>query len=205
MCGIQAGQMQKAAPKESLAMPELSLYQFCMQITLVMTVVGQDRPGLIEAVARLVRHHGGNWLESRMCRLGGEFAGILRVNVPTENKEKFVQSLGELKSEGLTVVVQPDVATPQKAGSVALLTLVGQDRPGIVREISHVIARHGVNIEELETECSSAPMSGETLFSANARLFIPQDCDVANLRADLELIAADLQVEIRFEKAREIK
>ncbi len=186
-------------------MPELSLYQFCMQITLVMTVVGQDRPGLIEAVARLVRHHGGNWLESRMCRLGGEFAGILRVNVPTENKEKFVQSLGELKSEGLTVVVQPDVATPQKAGSVALLTLVGQDRPGIVREISHVIARHGVNIEELETECSSAPMSGETLFSANARLFIPQDCDVANLRADLELIAADLQVEIRFEKAREIK
>ena len=103
------------------------------------------------------------------------------------------------------MVVQPDVATPQKAGSVALLTLVGQDRPGIVREISHVIARHGVNIEELETECSSAPMSGETLFSANARLFIPQDCDVANLRADLELIAADLQVEIRFEKTREIK
>ncbi|MDH7503357.1 MAG: ACT domain-containing protein [Verrucomicrobiota bacterium] len=197
--------MQKAAPKESLAMPELSLYQFCMQIPLVMTVVGQDRPGLIEAVARIVGDHGGNWLESRMCRLGGEFAGILRVNVPAENKDKFVQSLGELKSEGLTVVVQPDVAMPQKAGSAASLTLVGQDRPGIVREISHVIARHGVNIEELETECSSAPMSGEMLFSAGARLFIPQNCDVANLRADLELIAADLQVEIRFEKASEIK
>ncbi|MGC8990045.1 MAG: glycine cleavage system protein R [Verrucomicrobiia bacterium] len=197
--------MQKAVPKESLAMPELSIYQCSMQTPLVMTVVGQDRPGLIEAVARIVGHHGGNWLESRMCRLGGEFAGILRVNVPAENKDKFVQSLGELKSEGLTVVVQPDVAMPQKAGSAASLTLVGQDRPGIVREISHVIARHGVNIEELETECSSAPMSGEMLFSASARLFIPQNCEVANLRADLELIAADLQVEIRFEKASENK
>jgi glycine cleavage system regulatory protein len=197
--------MQKAMPKESLATPELSLYQFHMQIPLVMTVVGQDRPGLIEAIARLVRQHGGNWLESRMCRLGGEFAGILRVNVPTEKKDVFVQSLAGLKAEGLTVVVQPDVAMPQKPGSVALLSLVGQDRPGIVREISHVIAQHCVNIEELETECSSAPMSGETLFSASARLFIPQSCDVAKLRADLELIAADLQVEIHFEKAKETK
>ena len=57
-----------------------------MQRLLVMTVIGQDRPGLVESVAALVAENGGNWLESRMSRLGGHFAGILRVEVPGENE-----------------------------------------------------------------------------------------------------------------------
>jgi glycine cleavage system regulatory protein len=168
-----------------------------MQRLLVMTVIGQDRPGLVESVAALVAEHGGNWLESRMSRLGGHFAGILRVEVPGENEAPLVAALKKLESRGLTVVVHPDQPKPLPASTrQSVLEIVGQDRPGIVREISHALASFGVNVEELETECVSAAMSGETMFKARARLSLPESCDAAQVRQQLERIAADLIVEI---------
>jgi glycine cleavage system regulatory protein len=168
-----------------------------MQSLLVMTVIGQDRPGLVDSVAALVAKHGGNWLESRMSRLGGHFAGILRVEVPSENEPPLVAALKQLQARGLTVVVHPDQPKPHPAAArQSVLEIVGQDRPGIVREISHALASFGVNVEELHTECESAAMSGETMFKAHARLSIPESCDVAQVRQQLERIAADLIVEI---------
>ena len=168
-----------------------------MQRLLVMTIIGQDRPGLVDSVAGLVAEHGGNWLESRMSRLGGQFAGILRVEVLGENEPALVAGLKKLESRGLTVVVHPDQPKlPVAAARQSVLEIVGQDRPGIVREISHALAGFGVNVEELETECASAAMSGETLFKAHARLSIPELCDTAQIRQQLERIAADLIVEI---------
>ena len=164
---------------------------------LVMTIIGQDRPGLVDSVAGLVAEHGGNWLESRMSRLGGQFAGILRVEVPSGNEAALAAALKKLESRGLSVVVHPDQATmPVASARQSVLEIVGQDRPGIVREISHALVSFGVNVEELETECASAAMSGETLFKARARLSIPEACDVARIRQQLERIAADLIVEI---------
>src|SRR5262245_27874365 len=99
-----------------------------MQAALVMTVIGKDRTGLVESVARLVAEHGGNWLESRMCRLGGEFAGILRVHVPTERRSGLEAELAKLV--GLTVVVRSDEPTTATgATQLASLEVVGQDRP----------------------------------------------------------------------------
>ena len=163
----------------------------------VMTVIGPDRPGLVESVASLVTEHGGNWLESRMARLGGQFAGILRVEIPTEKNEAFTAAVASLETRGLSVVLQPD--RPEAAAPLPRLTtieIVGHDRPGIVRQISRALAAHGVNVEELETELSSAAMTGETLFKATAKLGIPPSCDTAELRLELEKIAADLIVDI---------
>ena len=172
-----------------------------MQRLLVMTVIGQDRPGLVESVAGLVAKHGGNWLESRMSRLGGQFAGILRVEVPGENEPALVAELQKLISRGLTVVVHPDQPLPSPAAAgQSVLDIVGQDRPGIVREISHALASFGVNVEDLQTECASAAMSGETLFKAHARLSIPASSNAAEIRQKLEKIAADLIVEISLEE-----
>jgi len=162
-----------------------------------MTVIGPDRPGLVDSVAALVAEHGGNWLESRMSRLGGQFAGILRVEVPGENEPALVAALKKLEARGLAVVVHPDQPKPMPASArQSVLDIVGQDRPGIVREISHALASFGVNVEELHTECASAAMSGETMFKAHARLSIPASCDAAQVRQQLEKIAADLIVEI---------
>lgn len=166
-----------------------------------MTIIGQDRPGLVESVARVVAQNGGNWLESRMSRLGGQFAGILRVEVPAGNQQRLAAALQALSAEGLTVVVHPgqaDKTTP--AARLTILEIVGQDRPGIVNQITHALAEHRVNVEELETECASAAMSGETLFKARARLSIPQSASTEEVRKRLEKIAEDLIVEISFEE-----
>jgi len=168
-----------------------------MQRMLVMTVIGQDRPGLVESVARLVAEHGGNWLESRMSRLGGQFAGILRVEIPAEREAALVASLKKLDACGLAVVVSQDQAPlPTVGGKLRALEIVGHDRPGIVRQIAQALARHNVNVEDLETERSSAAMTGEILFKASAKLNIPGSCDLAALRQELEKIAADLIVDI---------
>jgi glycine cleavage system regulatory protein len=171
-----------------------------MPRALVMTVIGRDRPGLVESVASLVADHGGNWLESRMSRLGGQFAGILRVEVPDASMPPLIQALNGLAGQGLTVVVHPDQPEPAPvAGRLSALEIVGHDRPGIVREIARALAGRGVNVEELETEYASAAMSGEALFKAKAKISIPGACDIAALRHQLEKIAEDLIVDITFE------
>jgi glycine cleavage system regulatory protein len=165
-----------------------------------MTVIGEDRPGLVESVASLVAEHGGNWLESRMSRLGGQFAGIVHVEVPAEKEKPLTGALQNLATRGLSVVVHSDRASVAAvSGPTSLLEIVGQDRPGIVQQISHALASFGVNVEELTTECASAAMSGETLFKARAKLSIPSSCNVAELQGKLEKIAADLIVDISLE------
>ena len=166
-----------------------------------MTIIGQDRPGLVDSVAAIVAEQGGNWLESRMSRLGGHFAGILRVEVPAEQEAILVQSLKGLSAKGLSVVVHPD-QPPSLSGErkLSILEIVGQDRPGIVREISHALAEYGVNVEELHTERASAAMSGEMLFRAKAHLSIPENCSLVEVRRKLERIAEDLIVEVSLEE-----
>ena len=172
-----------------------------MPIQLVMTVLGKDRTGIVESIARLVVAHGGNWLESRMCHLGGEFAGILRIQVPNENQQPLTQALEGLDAEGLNIVVRPDQPAPVlQPMQLRRLNVVGHDRPGILSQISAALARQGVNVEELETECASAPMSGEILFKATARLQIPADCKIGELCRELETIAGDLMVDVSLAK-----
>ncbi len=172
-----------------------------MQVPLVMTIIGPDRTGLVESVARVVAEHGGNWLESRMCRLGGEFAGILRIELPVEKRQALIDALKTLQGTGLTVVVRPgELAATATPGRPARLEIVGHDRPGIVRQITRALADAGVNVEEFSSEVVSAPMSGETLFKASARLQLPAGGNDAALKAELEKIAEDLLVDVSFAK-----
>lgn len=173
-----------------------------MPLPLVMTIISPDRTGLVESVARVVASHGGNWLESRMCRLGGEFAGILRIEIPAENKAALLAELQQLQTGGLQILIR-ESASPVVTGRQTRLELVGADRPGIVHEITSALARAGVNVEEFSSEIASAPMSGEPLFKADARLQLPAHCDLAALKADLEKIAADLLVDVSFAEVGE--
>jgi glycine cleavage system regulatory protein len=179
------------------------VYEKAMDVSLVMTVIGRDRPGLVDAVASLVTEHGGNWLESRMSQLAGQFAGILRVEVAAAQEQSLVNALQRLQAQGLTVVVHATQLTPPPAAQrLMVLDIVGHDRPGIIRQISHALAVHEVNVEELNTECVSAPMTGEVLFKARAKLQIPAACNLEEVRRDLERIAADLIIDLAI---RELK
>ena len=135
-----------------------------------------------------------------MAHLAGQFAGILRIEVPDDRVQAIRQSLLQLKSADLEVVVVPTTAANYEPLLRPLrLHLVGQDRPGIVREIAQVLAERAVNVEDLHTECQSAPMSGETLFVATAKLGVPDQLGLNELRTALEQIASDLMVDVTLE------
>lgn len=167
--------------------------------TLVLTVIGDDRPGLVEQLSTAISGHQGNWLESSMSRLAGKFAGILKVSVPAAQAEALKATLAGLPLLKVTVEASPEgEATPK--GRRLRLSLVGHDRIGIVREVSQVLARHGVNVEELTTYTSSAPMSAEILFNAQISLLAGPELNVGSLTDELERLSNDLMVDISLDE-----
>ena len=168
---------------------------------LVLTLIGDDRPGLVEQLSAVITAHQGNWLESSMSHLAGKFAGVLKLAVPPEQAVALEAALARLSALRVTVECSLDsVETAPARHRRLAFSLVGHDRLGIVREVSQVFARHGVNVEKLVTHVSSAPMSSETLFHAEAELRADDDLDAAALKADLERLSNDLIVDINLDE-----
>lgn len=171
-----------------------------MNASLVITLVGADRPGLVSAVAARASACGANWLESSMTQLAGKFAGIVRLAVAEADLDKLEASLRELEAEGLRLTIERGVAATTAAPFRATtLELVGHDRPGIVREISTALAQHGASITKLETMCENASFSGEPLFRARIAVQVPESVPAASLRAELEALANELIVDLNLE------
>jgi len=167
---------------------------------LTLTLIGRDRPGLVRALSEKIAAVGGNWLESRMARLAGQFAGILQVDVPAAEVERLIADLQALEQEGLRATIVQGLGEEAPAHhQTLLLELVGQDRPGIVREIAQALAGRRVNIEELTTRVVSGSFSGESLFEAEARLRVPADVPPDEVRHLLETLANELMVDITLE------
>jgi glycine cleavage system regulatory protein len=171
-----------------------------MPESLVLTVIGDDRPGLVEALSAAIADHDGNWVESRMAHLAGKFAGILRVDLPAERLDGLRRALAALETHGLRIVTEVG-ATTQRARRAVRLELVGADHRGIVREIAAVLARRGVNVEELRSECCDAPHSGQALFKVSADLLLPAEVSLDGLRGELESVANDLIVDVSLADA----
>jgi glycine cleavage system regulatory protein len=163
---------------------------------LVLTVFAPDKAGQVERVAQCIAEHNGNWLESRMSRLGGQFAGILKVAVPAENYDELVEGLQGLNSHGIRVLIAESGIEPSCTWKPIAMELVGNDRPGIVRDITRLLAEQGVNFERLITDVRPAPMSSEPLFHAEAVLAVPLTLPLEQLQARLENLADDLMVEL---------
>jgi glycine cleavage system regulatory protein len=165
--------------------------------TLILTVIASDEPGLVERLSDAVHRHGGSWQNSHMARLAGRFAGILEVRVGERETAALFKELHGLEASGIKVTIQDArMASGVPDYRVLQLELLGQDRPGIIRDISAALVAIEVNVVELATECTSAAMSGELLFQARARLRHPLARSVVELRETLEKIAADLMVDI---------
>ena len=172
-----------------------------MSVHLVLTVMAHDEPGIVEALSQTVSDHGANWLGSRMARLAGEFAGIVEVSAPGDSASPLSEALRGLESRGIQVqITQSSVSQTETASRTLHLDVVGNDRPGIVREIAQTLAARGVNVDELTTGCESAAMSGAVLFRATARLQVPEDVTVEDLAEELEKIAADLMVDLKLDE-----
>ena len=171
-----------------------------MPTSLVLTILGEDRPGLVESLASIIAAHDGNWLESRMAQLAGQFAGILRASVPDANATALINALQGLAVHGLQVVAARSTTDEAAQHSRWLmLDLVGNDHLGIIRDLARTLAQRGINIEELQTACTSAPMTGGMLFKTHARLRVPPEVAVSELQVTLEQLAHDLMVSITLE------
>lgn len=169
--------------------------------TLILTVAGADRPGLVAAVADVVDAHGGNWENSSLAELAGTFAGVIEVSVPDERTDELQSALSNLHGQGLLTLAVLGSTPIQTIDQDPLLTIqvLGNDRPGIVREISTVLSTHALSIEELATETRDAAMAGGRLFEASVLARVPASVDLDALRADLERLATEIQVDITLD------
>ena len=163
---------------------------------LVLTIVARDEPGIVQVVSEAVAAHDGNWMDSSMVRLGGEFAGIVQIAVPAARVAALEASLIALKDRGLIVTVQTAGGPPPSLGATTHLALSGIDHPGIVRDISTALAACGASIDEMHTEVFSGSMTGEKMFSAKAKIVLPTDAKIEDIREHLETLAQDIMVEI---------
>lgn len=164
--------------------------------TLILTVAGADRPGLVSAVADIVDAHGGNWENSQLAELAGTFAGVIQISVADDRVDALRTDLGAL--EGTLAVTVHESADPAPAVTDRRisLTVLGNDRPGIVREISGVLSAHALSIETMVTHTRDAAMAGGRLFESAVTATVPASADLDTLRADIERLTHDLQVEI---------
>ena len=170
-------------------------------IDLVLTLIGPDHPGIVDSVLEVVAAHGANWLESRMAHLAGKFAGVLCVEVAEDQAEALEEALGRLEVSGLKIVVERSAPVETPLQHAMEIELLGLDRPGLVHEISALLAAYGINVEELDTDRPAAAHSGDHMFHAHVRVIIPGTVDLAAVRQGLERLAGDLMVEIRLAEA----
>lgn len=167
--------------------------------SLVVTILGPDRPGLVSAVSDRATAHGANWADSVMANFAGQFAGIVHLQVPAANCAALMADLRALDSADLHIALSQALATPAELPLRLQLDLLGHDRPGIIHSISSQLAKHGVSIDKLQSHIASGAMSGEQMFHMHAQLTVPATLDTEVLRAGLESLANELMVDISFE------
>lgn len=171
-----------------------------MKQSMVVSVLGEDTPGLVESLSELIVQHQGCWVESRMSSLAGKFAGILKIDLPIEQVEAFTQAL-ESADIGLNAIFEETTSTgiATESHKRYQIELVGQDQPGIVHKLTSAMAKLNANVEDIETEVIEASMSGEQLFKANIHLSLPPQIDSDQVSEALEAIANELIVDINLE------
>jgi glycine cleavage system regulatory protein len=164
--------------------------------SLVMTVLSPDRTGLVRTVSDTIAANGGNWLESRMARLSGQFAGIIRIECPQDAIDSLIEKLNELAAQGIVIQTVLEESAPTPPRVILSIDVVGNDRPGIVRELTGAIAQAGGNLEEFTTGLENAPMSGHPIFRARGIISIPENAEASTLTSAIENLGTDLSVEI---------
>lgn len=170
-----------------------------MQNHLVITILGPDRKGLVKSLSETLKNHNGNWTESRMVHLAGKFAGLVQITVSSQHIEELSTALLALQSDTFQISIQKSHDEPANTTTKTMeLELLGQDRPGIVQDITAQLSKLNVNIEELESEIKEASMSGGTLFCAALKLGLPENISPETVQDALENMSDQFMVDINF-------
>jgi glycine cleavage system regulatory protein len=155
-----------------------------------------DRPGVIEELSAAIQACGGNWLDSQLSRLGGQFAGVLQALIPKAAQADLSDALAALETRGITATLTSAGDPVAPAIALRRISLVGPDRPGIVHELTRALHSAGVNVLSLQTAVETAPMSGELLFRAEARIEMLEGSRLDELEWLLDAMAETMTLEI---------
>ncbi|XOV80754.1 MAG: glycine cleavage system protein R [Aestuariibacter sp.] len=164
--------------------------------SLVLTIVGTDKPGLVESLAKLVFNHQGNWLASNFSHMAGQFAGFVEIHIPEDQEQAILDAFEN--HPNLKVCLSQGISENEQELQQISIDIVGNDKPGIVQEVTGVLNRFNLNIRKFDSSCGSAPNWGSALFKAHAQVTIPADVDTDELQHALEDIANDLMVEVKL-------
>ncbi|PNQ04020.1 glycine cleavage system protein R [Sphingobium sp. SA916] len=172
-----------------------------MDRSVILTVVGSDRPGLTRAIAEAVYAAGGNWLESHLSRLGGKYVGSVLVELPEERLDELEAAVRGIDALGIKVEIIAAAESEDQSGQSLAIEIVGQDRPGIVREVTAVLAGLSVNIEDFISKIEGSAWSGAPLFRARVQMVLPADLSTDKVREALEAISSEVMVDFDREPA----
>jgi glycine cleavage system regulatory protein len=165
--------------------------------SLVVTVIGPDRPGIVSLLSDRAQRFGANWAASRMANLAGEFAGMVHFEVARENAEPLAAALRSLESTGLRVVVAKSEAAPSSSGLRGVdLEMVGDDRLGIVSNLTRMLAERGISIEHIHTELFRTGVDGKPTFKIAAHLLVPAAQTIEELQQALGALANEMMFDI---------
>jgi glycine cleavage system regulatory protein len=167
-----------------------------MSQQLIITISAEDRPGIIRDISKIVLEHQGNWLDSSFSKLAGKFTGILLVSISNKNAASLKKDLLELSTDNFTLRVDNSSTEEFQSLEHAAVSIVGNDRPGIVDEIAALLAANKVNVVKFESRTESSPMSSGLLFVANLEIELAGSEDFTQLQSKLESLSAELMVEI---------
>jgi glycine cleavage system regulatory protein len=177
-----------------------------MNTYLIATITCPDRPGIVERITEVLVQFAANWEESRMARLGGDFAGMVKIGVSQEHAEPLADALRNLSDREMTVTVKlarEPASPPTAAGALLDLRLSGADHEGIVHAVSRYLVNRGINVEEMQTQVLPAPMSAVPLFHMEARIKVPPQVALDDLQANLRAIGEDMGVDIEVQPAEQ--
>jgi glycine cleavage system regulatory protein len=167
-----------------------------MKTKVILSAVGSDRPGLTQALAEALLGAGGNWLESHLSHLGGKYVGSVLVEVEQDRLPALTDAVGRIDASGLHVSIVAAGEPVDSAGYPLSIEVVGQDRPGIVREVTAVLSRLGANIEDFASSTQKSAWSGEPIFRAEARVRVPPEVSFEQVQSALEAISGEIMVDL---------
>ena len=163
---------------------------------IIFTLVGQDKPGLISDLAKTVYAMGGNWLGSNFSHMAGHFAGFVEIDLPQDKHQILIEKF--LQHPDLKIHLLPGITEQPVEQQRVQIDITGNDKSGIVQEITQVLSQFNLNIIKFDSCLESAPNWGGALFKAKATITVAADFEVETLRESLENVANDLMVDIEI-------
>ncbi len=166
----------------------------------ILTFIGDDEPGFVRSIAEVIAKGEGNWLKSRMSQLDGKFAGLARISVEEDKLASLKAALVTFSENKFALNIE-DV---EKSATAELnkyqLSILGNDRPGIVHEVTATLASHQINLLEMSSNVSPAAMTGAPMFSCEAIVEVATELDISAVDRQLTEIADQLGVDIQFDE-----